>query len=245
MAGMFGGGKSSGSSDTQVKMTPEQQQMLTAQTDAFKNVFLPAYEKTIGGAQDVFTATQPYLNKGALQGFNQAQTTSQQLNQPSLNALGTSSKRLENIISPDYIQNQLSAAVQPIQEQTRELRNQQTASFGGSGNLGSSRAALADANLASLDKQRQSQAVASAISNITGQQIGAAGTLGQMGFQGLGAAQGANQAAVSFANAPTDLYSKYASIMFGVPQQSTTPNFTNTQGSSSQGKSSSVGFSFS
>ena len=242
---MFGGGKSSGSSDTQVKMTPEQQQMLSAQTDAFKNVFLPAYEKTIGGAQDVFTATQPYLNNAALQGYNQSTNVAKGLVDPSMQALGTSSQRLANIISPDYIQNQLSAATQPIQEQTRELRNQQTASFGGAGNLGSSRAALADANLASLDKQRQSQAVASAISNITGQQIGAAGTLGTMGFQGLGTAQGANQAAVSYANAPTDLYSKYASIMFGVPQQSTTPNFTGTQGSSSQGKSSSVGFSFS
>jgi len=228
----LGGG--SGSSTTTPTLTPEQSDLLKAQTEAFKNTFLPSYQKATGGAQNVYDMSSPYLNKGALQGFNTSLGTANQLNQPSLNAIGTSAETLKSIIDPNYIKNQLAAATQPIQEQTRELRNQQTASFGGSGNLGSSRAALADANLASLDKQRQSQAVASAISNITGQQIGAAGTLGTMGFQGIGAALGNNQAALQFSNAPTDLYSKYASILYGTPQ-SATPNFTGTIGSNTSG----------
>jgi len=237
----FGGG--SGSSTTTPTLTPEQADLLKTQTEAYKSTFLPSYQKATGGAQNVYDMSSPYLNKGALQGFNTSLGTANQLNQPSLNAIGTSAETLKNIIDPNYIKNQLAAATQPIQEQTRDLRTQQTAMFGGSGNLGSSRAALVDANLASLDKQRQSQAVAAAISNITGQQISAAGNLGTMGFQGVNAALGNNQAAVNFSNAPTDLYSKYASILYGTPQ-SATPNFTGTIGSNTSGSGSKFGFSY-
>lgn len=236
----LGGG--SGSSTTTPTLTPEQTDLLKAQTQAFTGTFLPAYQKAIGGAQDVYSGSQSYLNQGALQGFNQAQNTSQQLNQPSLNAFGTSSTTLANIISPDYIKNQIAGNVQPILEQNREANNSLFAQYGGLGQLGSSRAALAESSLGGLNQARLNAAATGAIANITGQQIGAAGTLGQMGFQGLGTAQGANQAAVQFANAPTDLYSKYASILYGTPQ-SATPNFAGTQGSTTSGSGTKFGFS--
>jgi hypothetical protein len=238
-----GSSSSSGQSATQVQLTPEQQSLLAAQTDAFKNTFLPSYQKATGGAQSVYDLSTPYLKQAALRGFNQSTTTADQLNQPSLNALGTSSKTLENIISPDYIKNQIAGYLQPVQEQNREANNSLFAQYGGAGQLGSSRSALAESSLGGLNAARLQAAGTNAISNITGQQIGAASTLGQMGFQGIGTSQGASQAAIGYANAPTDLYSKYASILYGTPQ-SATPNFTGTQGSTSQGGSASNSFKY-
>jgi hypothetical protein len=238
-----GSSSSSGQSATQVQLTPEQQSLLAAQTDAFKNTFLPSYQKATGGAQSVYDLSTPYLKQAALQGFNTSLGTANQLNQPSLNALGTSSKTLESIISPDFIKNQIAGYVQPVLEQNREANNSLFAQYGGSGNLGSSRAALAESSLGGLNQARLNAAATGAISNITGQQIGAASTLGNLGFQGLGTALANNQAGVTFSNAPTDLYSKYASILYGTPQ-SATPNFTNTQGSTSQGGSASNSFRY-
>lgn len=237
----FGGGSSSssGQSATQVQLTPEQQAYLKAQTDAFTGTFLPAYQSAIKGAGDVYSASSPYLNKAALQGFNQSSGLSNSLLNPSTQAIGTSADTLANIISPDYINSQIQGYLQPVMEQNREANNSLFAQYGGSGNLGSSRAALAESSLGGLNQARLQAAGTNALANITGQQIGAAGTLGGLGFQGIGAAQGANQAALGYANAPSDLYAKYASVLYGVPQQSTTPNFSNTQGSTSQGGSAS------
>ena len=56
--------------------------------------------------------------------------------------------------------------------------------------------------------------------------------------------QGAQQSAASqigYAGSPQDLFSKYASVVFGTPQASTTANFTGTQGGTSQGSSKSMG----
>ena len=236
----LGGG--SGSSTTTPTLTPEQTDFLKAQTEAFKNTFLPSYQKATGTAQDIYNASQPYLNQGALQGFNTSLGTANALNTPSLQALGDSSTTLKNIISPDYIKNQIAGNVQPILEQNREANNSLFAQYGGSGNLGSSRAALAESSLAGLNAARLNSAATGAIANITGQQIGAAGTLGSMGFQGLNTALGNNQAAVAFSNAPTDLASKYASILYGTPQ-SATPNFAGTQGSTTSGSGTKFGFS--
>jgi len=241
----IGGGSSSssGQSATQVQLTPEQQALLKAQTDAYTNIFLPSYQKATGGAHGVYQGSTPYLDKAAIRGFNQSTTTADQLNQPSLNALGTSSKTLENIISPDYIKNQIAGYLQPVQEQNREANNSLFAQYGGAGQLGSSRAALAESSLGGLNAARLQAAGTNAISNITSQQIGAANNLANMGFAGIGASQGASQAAIGYANAPTDLYAKYASILYGTPQ-SATPNFANTQGSTSQGGSASNSFRY-
>ena len=236
----LGGG--SGSSTTTPTLTPEQTDLLKTQTEAFKNTFLPSYEKATGTAQDIYNASQPYLNQGALQGYDSSLRTAKLLSNPSLDALRNSSQTLTNIISPDYIKNQVAGSVQPILEQNREANNSLFAQYGGSGNLGSSRAALAESSLGGLNQARLNAAATGAIANITSQQIGAANNLGGMGFQGLGTVQGANQAAVQFANAPTDLASKYASILYGTPQ-SATPNFTGTIGSTTSGSGTKFGLS--
>ena len=62
------------------------------------------------------------------------------------------------------------------------------------------------------------------------------GNLANQGQAGLGAANQAAASRIGYAGTPQDVYNKYASVIFGVPQQSTTPNFAGTQGSTSSGK---------
>jgi hypothetical protein len=52
---------------------------------------------------------------------------------------------------------------------------------------------------------------------------------------GSGLVTGSQQAAAgraAIASSPMDAFAKYASVIFGTPQQSTTPNFQGTQGTS-------------
>jgi hypothetical protein len=56
----------------------------------------------------------------------------------------------------------------------------------------------------------------------------------------LTAAQQSAASRIGFAGAPQDVLSKYASVIYGTPQASTTPNFAGTQGQ----KTSSKGFGF-
>jgi hypothetical protein len=72
----------------------------------------------------------------------------------------------------------------------------------------------------------------------------ASGLYGNLANQGATNLTGANQAAASqigYAGAPQDLYSKYAGIVFGTPQASTTPNYAGTQGGTSTGNSKGFG----
>ena len=71
----------------------------------------------------------------------------------------------------------------------------------------------------------------------------AGGLYGNLGTQGLASTSLANQLATSrvgLAQTPQDVFSKYASVIYGTPQASTTPSFAGTQGT----KASSKGFGF-
>jgi hypothetical protein len=220
---------SSGNTSTSVNLLQSQRDYLDALTKGAMGTFLPAYQNAVGGAQSLYSLLSPYQNQAALSGYNQSNNVASSLTPAALGGLNSAKNTLENVISPDYIKNQLAAAIQPITEQTREAQGAQNAMYGASGNLGSARAALADSNLSSLSQQRQSQAVANAIANITGQQINASGTLGTLGLGSLNQAQNAATSAQNFTQAPMDAYAKFANILYGTPQQATNPNFTGTQ----------------
>ncbi len=75
-----------------------------------------------------------------------------------------------------------------------------------------------------------------------GQGAGLFGNLASQGMAGLTGAQQAAASRIGFAQTPQDVFSKYASVIYGTPQASTTPNFAGTQGTT--GQSSSKGFGF-
>jgi hypothetical protein len=172
---------------------------------------------------------------------------------------------LMSLFSPDYKTEQIQASLQPAREAIREQQAEQNAMYGAAGGLGSSRMALADKNLSQLGQQRLQSAAAQTSAAVEGQRQQAANTLLGTGTQGLSTAGnlygglltsglGAGTAggnmlgqavdtsgkAIGYAQSPMDLYNKYASVVYGTPQASTTPNFAGTQGQNTSSK----GFGF-
>ena len=237
-------GKSSGSSNTTVQLTPEQRDQIKLQTDALRNTFLPAYQNTVTGAKNVYNQVAPAANAAAQNASQVAGAAGGLQGLVGAGALTTGVSGLESLFNPDYEKNQVNAALQAGRESARESQAGQNAMYGGAGGLGSSRQALADANLSSLNAQRQATAAAGAQAQVQANKAAAAQQLAGIGGAGLTAAQQAATSQVGLAQVPQDVYSKYASIVYGVPQASTVSNFTGTQGQSQTGNSKSSGSSF-
>lgn len=223
----MGGGKSS-STQTAI-LTPEQKRVLAVQTDALEKTFMPAYQKTVGMAGDVYgqvnpaatTAAQTAMDvsgrAGALQEAGGAASYVQGL------------QGISNLFSPEYKQEQIDASLQPAREEIREQIGSQNAMFGGAGGAGSTRALLARENLKQLGEQRMGSVVAQTSAGIEERRQRASEALLGAGQSGLSAAQQAAAGRVGLAQTPQDVLSKYASIVYGTPQGSTTPNFSGTQ----------------
>jgi hypothetical protein len=288
----MGGGK--GSSSSSVQMTPEQQRLLTLQTDALQNTFLPAYQNTVTGASERMNVAQPFVNQAAQNtyqnaasisnaqqgiggelanfgrtssgaGYGGSKNVADMLSTGGQNLATAGTQGLMSLFSPDYKNEQIQASLQPAREAIREQQSGQNAMYGAAGGLGSSRMALADKNLSQLGQQRLQSAAAQTSAAVEGQRQQAANTLLGTGAQalnqsgglygnlltsGLGSATAGGSLlgqsvdtsgkAITAAQSPLDAYAKYASIVYGTPQASTTANFAGTQGQ----KTSSKGFGF-
>jgi hypothetical protein len=238
----MGGGKGGGSSSTTVQLTPEQREMIAAQTDMFKNTIRPTYESAVKGATDIYNVNAP----GALNAAqNQARTALQA--QESLGGTGESALRsgisgLQSLFTPDYEANQVRAALAPAQAQYAQNVANQAAQFGGTGNLGSARQALADRQLAGATQAAQMQAAANIQQQIAAQRAGVGAQLAQLGQSGIGQALGAAGNAVSASMVPQQLYNQYASVIFGTPATSYSPDFRGTQSSSTDTSNWNLGF---
>lgn len=238
----MGGGKSSGGGSTTVQITPEQRELMKAQTDFLTGTAFPAYQQTVGGAQRAYQETAPAAYTAAQTAMDVAQRSGAQQEIAGGLGLGLGVQGLASLFGQDYKNQQIQAALQAGREATREQLAGQNAMYGAAGGLGSARQALADANLRQLGEQRQATAAAAAAGEVEKNRLAAAGNLAGLGMQGLTGAQQAALSRVATAQTPQDIYSKYASVVYGIPQQSTTPNFAGTQGQTSSGQSSSKGF---
>ena len=235
------GGGSSTSSPT---LTPEQTALLKAQTDAYTSTFLPAYQNTIGGAQNVYNQSLGNFNNNMANTTNQALYGQSQANTIGNAAAGFGSnwgnfatglgagssagatnaanilttggqqagsfgaQALGSIFSPEYEAAQVRASLVPAMEAAREASGGQTAMFGGAGGAGSSREALANANLNSLNQQRMQSAAAVTQGQIENQRLGAASTLFNTGIgavnQGGNILGGLTNTSVGMGNAATN-----------------------------------------
>lgn len=224
-----------GSSSTSVELTPEQSELLKYQTQQLKDVFMPAYTGTVEGAKDVYGTLSPFMNQAALNAFNTYGDVSGSAIGGATNAYTSGMDQLSKLFDPQYEENQIQAALQAGRESARESQLGQNAMYGAAGGLGSARMALADRNLSSLNAQRQATAAAGAQAQVQANRMGAANSMLGAGqnLANIGLSAAGQQ--LSAAQSPMDLYQKYASIVYGTPQSSTTPNFTGTQGSSSSG----------
>lgn len=238
----MGGGKSSGGQQTTVQMSPEQKELLRTQTDFLKGTAMPAYASTVGGAKDVMGQVMPAVTNAAGNASDVAGRTGALQEVAGTGALATGLTGLASLFGPQYKEQQVQGALQAGREATREQLAGQNAMYGGAGGLGGARMALADTNLRQLGEQRQATAAATAAAGVEANRAAAANQLAQFGGQNLTSAQQAAAAKVGLAGAPQDVYSKYASVVYGIPQANTTPVFTGTQGTTTKGSSKGMGF---
>lgn len=229
-------GGSKGSSSSAPVVTQEQKDQLKAQTGLLTDTLIPAYQKTIGGAEAWKNELSPYVSDAAKAGYKIAGDVASDATADGTSMIGTGSTGLSSLFDKDYEANQVNAALQAGKEASREAYGANNASMGAAGQLGSARAALAGQNLQSLDKQRQATAAAGAQAGVQANKAAAATSLMSGGQSYLNSGLGAAGQQVQMANAPMDLYSKYASIMYGSPG-SGGGNYAGTQGSNTSGKS--------
>jgi hypothetical protein len=231
-------GSSKGSSSSTPVVTQEQKDLLKAQTGFLTNTAFPAYQETIGGAKQAFNQASPAATQAAQTAMDVSGRAGALQEAGGAGAYMQGLSGLQNLFSPQYKQQQIQAALQPATEDIREQMNQQGALYGGAGGLNSARQALASQNLASLSQARLGNIAAQVSGNVETQRQNAANTLLGAGQAGLTAAQQAAASRIGYAQTPQDIYSKYASVVYGVPQASTTPSFQGTQGVQTSGKSS-------
>ena len=239
---MGSSGKSSGQQETKATLTPEQSDLLKTQTAFLRDVALPAYKDTVGGAKDIYGQVSPAVAGAAGRAMDTASRAGALQEAQGASAYGTGLSGLKALFDPQYKEQQVQASLQAGREATREQLAQQNAMYGAAGGLGGARQALADKNLSQLGEQRQATAAAAASAGVEANRAAAANQLANFGQQGLGAAQQSAAARVGLAGAPQDIYNKYASVVYGIPQSNTTPVFTGTQGSTQTGSSQSKGF---
>jgi hypothetical protein len=226
-------GKSS--STTIPTLSPEQNEMIKAQTKMFTGTVGPAYEQLTKGATELYNQSAPGVTYAGQNLAGQAAQAQQALGSTGESALRTGITGLQNVFSPEYEAQQMRAAMMPAQAQYAQNIEAQRRAFGGSGNLGSARQALADRQLAGQAQAAQMAAGAQVAKDIMAGRMGAASQLAQFGQGGIGQALGAAGQQVSAAFTPMDYFLKYGSALSGNPQAAWSPDFRGTQGSTTTG----------
>jgi len=229
----IGGGKSSGGGTqiTTQQLSPEQKAQIQAQTQFFTGTVAPAYQSAIQGAANIYNQASPNVNTAAQNLASASATVQNQLGTRGSSALDTGISTLERLGSADYTSQQLQAALQPAQAQYSQNIANLGAQFGGAGQIGSQRQAIAQQALAGSAQAQQQQAAAQVLNNVAQLQAGVGSNLAGIGQGALTGAQNAATNAVTASMAPQQLYNQYASVLFGVPSSSYNPSFQGTQGS--------------
>ena len=222
-------GKSGGTTVQTPEMTPEQRAQIQAQTEFFTGTIAPTYKQAVTGATGLYNQSAPGVTNAAQNLAGTAGQVQQSLGETGESALRTGISGLESLFGPQYEQQQLQAALAPAQMQYQQNLANQQAQFGGAGNLGSSRSAIAQQALAGQTQSQQQQAAAGVLAQIAQQRASVGGQLAQLGQGGLGQSLGAATQGVTASQVPQDLYNKYASVIFGTPASSYSPNFAGTQ----------------
>ena len=236
----MGGGKSSGNQSTSTQLTPQQTETLNLQNTALANL-IPTYLNTVGGATNVYNQETPNLNNAASNATQAANAVGQTQYNAGQSSLQSGIQGLQSLFSPQYEQQQVQGALAPAEQAAQRANVAQQAGFAGAGELGSARDALASQQTQNINQQTLGSIAAQTEAGIQQQQAAAANSLATLGTQNLSNAPSTYGQTLNYAGAPTSLYNQYASTIFGVPQGSTTPNYSGTQSSNSSGKSSGFG----
>ena len=212
--------KSYQSSTSTPELSAAQTKQVNAQNEFFTDTIKPYYKGAVEGAADIYNQAAPGVQSASQFMGGQANQASQALGETGESALRTGVSGLQSLFNPDYEANQIRNALAPAQSQYQQNIANQAAQFGGTGNLGSARQALAGQQLAGSNQALMAKTAADVQANIAAQRAGVGSTLANLGQSGLGQAVGAAGQQLSAATAPQDLYNKYASVIFGTPAAS-------------------------
>ena len=237
-------GKSGGTTVTTPQLTEEQRAQIQAQNEFFTGTIAPTYQGAVKGATELYNQGAPGVTNAAQNLAGMASQAQQSLGETGESALRTGISGLQSLFSPDYAQEQLNAAMAPAQAQYEQNLQNQAAQFGGSGNLGSARQALAGQQLAGQTQSAQAATAAGILRDISAQRASVGSDLARLGQGGIGQGLGAAGQAVTAAMTPQQLYNQYASVIFGTPAASYSPDFRGTQGSTSNESKYNVGASY-
>jgi ubiquinone biosynthesis protein UbiJ len=228
-------GKSS--STTTPTLTQEQKDQIAAQTGFFTGTIAPTYKGAVEGATDIYNTNREGVLNAAQQQGSIASQAEKTLGETGESALRTGVTGLESLFSPDYEAKQVAAALAPSEAQYMQNIANQKAQFGGAGELGSAREALAERQTAGQTMATQAATAAQVAKDIAAQRAATGTNLAQIGQGGIGQGLAAAGTQVTAAMTPQDLYNKYASVIFGTPSASYNPNFAGTQGQTKTGTS--------
>jgi hypothetical protein len=213
-------GKSGGTTVTTPQLTDEQRQQIQAQNEFFTKTIAPTYQGAVRGATELYNTGAPGVTTAAQNLAGAAYQGQEVLGSTGESALRTGVTGLQSLFDPNYERQQLDAALMPAQMQYQQNLANQQAQFGGAGNLGSARSALAQQALAGQTQAQQQAAAAGVLRDIAGQRASVGSTLASLGQGGLGQALSAAGQGVTASMVPQDLYNKYASVIFGTPSAS-------------------------
>jgi len=233
-------GKSSGSSAPVT--TEEQKAQLRATTEMLTGTIIPAYKQAVGGAKDTYYDNAQGLLKAAQNQATQAGQIGQTLGETGASAVRTGTAGLERMFTPEYEQQQIAAAYAPAQAQYMQNLAQLRREAASGGVSDSYRQRMIESQLAGQTAAAQQQLGAQVSSNIAAQRLAANQALQQGGASQLGQALGAAGQQVTAAMAPQALYNQYASVLFGTPAASYTPDFRGTQGTNTSGYNAGISF---
>ena len=202
------------------ELTPEQRQRIQSENELFTGTIAPSIREAVTGASNLYNTSAGGVTNAAQNLAGTAAQVGQTTGEVGESALRTGVSGLQSLFSPEYAQEQLNAAMAPAQAQYMQNLQNQAAQFGGAGNLGSARQALAQTQLAGQTQSAQAATAAGILKDIAAQRAQVGGQLAQIGGAGLGQALGAAGTGVTASQVGQDYFNKYLAGPYGAPTAS-------------------------
>jgi hypothetical protein len=215
--------------ESQVNYLPEQIKDIQ-QTNQFKtDVMNPAWKDYINYARTSFGENMPGMTKAAQGLAGYAGQVGDVMGQVGESNSRVSSSGLQSFFDPQFGAEQFQAAMAPIQGQYMQNMANQGAQFGGAGNLGSSRQALAGAQAAGANNAAQMQAAAQVMNNLNNQRLQAGQSLMTGGMNQLQTGLGAKGTQLGAAERQLDYTTTLGKQMNMIPQGAYTAQYPGQQ----------------
>lgn len=218
-----------GSKETDVNYVPGMIEDIGQTLKFKKDVTMPAWKDYMKDVDRSYDENLAGMSRAAQGLGNYAGQVGQTLGETGESAARTGIAGLSQFFDPKYGQEQFAAAMAPIQGQYQTNLANQAAQFGGAGQLGSSRQALANTQAAGAAQGAQMQAAANVMRDINNQRLQAGSQLGSLGQGYLNTGLQAKGTQLGAAERPVDYISQKGKAYGMLPSQLYTPQYPGQQ----------------